>query len=116
MNKAKAVFLSLSVIILISVSCTKQGPAGPAGPAGPSLTGAISGFVTLYDQYGEVMSNDSGVIVTVVGKNISAATNASGRYILTGLSTGSYDITYTKAGYGPTESISVNFVGGDTFY
>jgi len=112
MNKIKtSLIISIFALLLFS-ACSKE--QGPQGPSGPSLSGTFVGFVTLYDQYGDVMSNDSGVLVSVVGKNISATTNANGRYILPGLTTGVYDFTFTKVGYGSAKTISQNFVGGDT--
>ncbi len=112
MNKIKiSLIISVSALLLFS-ACSKE--QGPQGPSGPSLSGTFVGFVTLYDQYGDVMSNDSGVLVSVVGKSISATTNANGRYVLPGLTTGVYDFTFTKAGYGSAKTISQNFVGGDT--
>ena len=114
MNKIKISFLLSFLAIGIFTSCNKE--QGPQGPAGPALSGAFVGFVTLYDQYGDVMANDSGVIVSVQGKNISATTNAQGRYLLPGLSTGVYNFTFSKSGYGSAQTVSQNYVGGDTQY
>jgi hypothetical protein len=98
--------LSLAIIFSIS-SCSKTSPA---------LSGTLTGFVTTYDQYGfKVLSDISGVSVHISdGAHDSSTTNASGQYTFSNLSTGSYNISYSKAGYGTVNAYDYGFTGGGT--
>src|SRR5271154_4023004 len=56
--------IAIGLMVLIN-SCSKQGPAGATGaqgatgttgatgPVGPAVTGTITGYVILHDQYGD---------------------------------------------------------------
>lgn len=90
-----------------------NGATGATGPAGPSLSGQAIGFVTyIYDVNGLSLADKSGVTVSVDGTNISTTTDASGRYVLP-LTTGTYNITYSKPSYAISKYIGYQFVGGD---
>jgi hypothetical protein len=102
--------INISSIIAIGMiaslsACTKKGDTGatgPAGAAGPSYTGAISGHVSLYDQYGSKVL--TGLESAQISLNGSTAINAntSGYYIFGGTMTGSYTLTASANGYGAT--------------
>lgn len=94
-------------------SCTKKGDTGPAGatgPAGPSYTGAISGHVDLYDQYGsKVLTGLSSIQVSLDGGSIQNAT-ATGYYMFGNVTTGSYTLSATNSGYGATQVTNFQFL------
>lgn len=105
MRKINLTFVfALSLVLFIS-SCSKNGstgPAGPAGPSGPSYTGAISGHVDLYDQYGSKVLNGVTSVVLSLNGGSNQSPNSSGYYIFGGVTTGSYNITATNNGFGNT--------------
>ena len=104
--------LSLGILGFFA-SCTKTGstgPAGPVGPAGPSYTGAISGHVSLYDQYGtKVLTGINSVQVSLDG-NAAIAPDATGYYMIGGVSTGSHYMTASNSGYGSTRADNFQFL------
>ncbi len=85
---------------------------GPTGPAGPSLSGTVSGFVTLIMANGDQPANRGGVAVTIDGSSRSATTDSSGLWLIPDLATGIYTLTYEKTGYGIAKSVQVQYVGG----
>ena len=94
MHSKKFTFIFVLGCIGLLSSCSKKGdtgPAGPAGPAGPTYTGAISGHVSLFDQYGSKVLN--GLTSVQLSLNGAAATNpdATGYYIYGGIATGVYN-------------------------
>jgi len=94
----------------LSSSCTKKGDTGATGPAGPSYTGAISGHVSLYDQYGtKVITNYGGVALTLDG-GAAIYTDNTGYYIFGQLNTGDYNIAATGNGYASTKANSFQFL------
>ncbi len=100
----------LGSFLLLS-ACTKTGntgpagatgAAGPAGPAGPSYTGAISGHVDLYDQYGsKILTGLSNVQISLNGNSI-VNPDATGFYRFGNINTGSYFMTASNSGFGAT--------------
>lgn len=104
----------LSGVIFLMVSCKKkEGPQGPQGPAGPSLSGTLVGYTDVYDSYGTLQKSDS-VVVSISGK--TALTDTSGRFVISGLTTGVYELNISKNNYQSTKIPSLNFVGGGTQY
>jgi hypothetical protein len=106
----------LFIMILTGVSCSKEGPMGPEGPAGPSgtgLTGSLVGWVALYTEYGVLVTDKSDVTVTVDGAAVptTAKTNSAGKFQFDNLSSGTYEIVFTKTGYA-TRRLSITFIGG----
>ena len=103
-------------MIFILSGCTKTGPQGPTGPAGPALTGTLEGYVATLDQYGfRVTGDQSGVVVKIDdAAGDSVMTDITGKYTFSNLSTGSYNLTYSKANYGVFKAIDFGFVGGGT--
>ena len=112
--------LSATLIAATLASCTKpkdgaMGPMGATGPNGPALNGTLEGYVDLFDQYGNLISNASSVYVTVPGKTGTDSTSAAGIFTKA-LTTGTYEVDFTKTGYGAMKIPSLNFVGGGTQY
>ena len=97
-------------VLSISSSCTKKGDTGATGPAGPSFTGAISGHISLYDEYGtKVITNYSDVALTLDGGTPIYPDN-TGYYIFGKLNTGDYNIVATGNGYAATKANSFQFL------
>jgi hypothetical protein len=105
-------FISIVSILILMTGCKK----GDIGPAGPSLTGDLIGYAFLYDVNGNQLVDNSSITVSIDGNNISATTAADGRWVLSGIKTGTYNLTFTKAGYGTHKTIGMEFVGGGQAY
>jgi hypothetical protein len=54
--------------------------------------------------------------VSIDGTGYTATTGKDGRYVLASVATGTYNISYSKAGFGTTKTISYKFVGGGQDY
>ena len=118
--KSKIYFLSIVCILFVAAfsSCTKTGPTGPQGAQGvqgPSYNCTISGFVTLYDQYGtKITTNLSTIKVSIDGTSIYAKTDATGKYTINNLKTGNYTLTVTDTAgiYAGTKLQEIQLVSG----
>lgn len=114
----KKLSLLAGIAVLSITACKKegpQGPQGPAGPAGPALSGSLVGYVSVYDSYGNIQKSDS-VTVSITGSSNSAITDSLGKFTITNLNTGTYEINFSKTSYQSTKIPSLNFVGGGTQY
>lgn len=108
---------AVSLVIAFAISsCSKTGAQGPVGPAGPLSTGTLSGYVTVYDQYGFKVPGDlSGVSVSIPGMaGDSTVTNSAGSYSISNLKTGVYNLFYSKANCGSVLVNDYSFLGGGT--
>lgn len=113
LKKYIPVVVALGIVALLS-SCAKEGPTGPTGPAGPTYIGAISGHVSLYDQYGsQVLANLVKVqlLLSRTGDTIIHP-DVNGLYSYTNVATGNYSIAVADSGYGATVVNSFQFVSG----
>ena len=128
--KKRSVYLLISGIFAF-VSCTKTGQQGPTGatgangatgPAGPTLTNTVTGYVFLYDAYGDPVANlDSTVSVllynTTTGSEVdSVNANHAGIYSTTA-QTGTYNLVGKCPGYGMFKTNQgIVFTGGTRTY
>ena len=109
MNKYFAAVLLPVVLIFTISSCTKTGPEGPAGPLS---TGTLTGYITIYDQYGYKVPGDiSGVSVSIPGlAGDTITTTAAGAYTFNNLKTGIYNLVYARPGCGTVLANDVSFL------
>ena len=78
------------------------------------LEGNIVGFVNhLVDETGNEVEDKSGVNVTIEGLTSSAITNEDGRFELSNVRAGTYNIIYKKTGYGSLKIFGFQFIGGN---
>ena len=111
-KKAGLSYFLLS-IILVSLSCKKE--TGPMGPAGPILTGNVSGFVALYDQFGNRLYNNlTNSKIIISGRTDTSSTDSTGKFNLNNITTGSYNIVVSKPGFGSVNKM-FSFSGGNNF-
>ena len=106
-----AMSLVLLFFSICSSSCDKF--KGDTGPAGPKLTGNLTGYVTLYDDYGRKLPDNSTVTITVENSDKATTSDISGKWTITELATGSYTLTFSKTGFGVYKRIGLGFTGGD---
>lgn len=113
MLKKSLLISALAIVAIAFTSCTKEGPEGPAGKDA-TLKGSIIGKVTLYDEFGTEITDKSGVTVTIDGASpaVTATTDATGKWTVNNISTGTYDLIFSKTGYGMEKYSSFSFVGG----
>jgi hypothetical protein len=117
MKPTKLILISFLSLLFFS-NCKKEtstGPVGPAGPAGPSgtiLTGDIVGYVYVYDLNQKKLTDLSGVTVTIEGTGFSGITGKDGHFVISNVAAGTYNIAFSKVGYGTTKYIGFKFVGG----
>jgi hypothetical protein len=109
-------FLLFASFAVIVQSCKKEtGPTGATGPVGPTLTGTASGFASLYDEYGsKLFTNLSNTKVYIIGASDTVYTDTTGKFNFTNLKTGTYNLTFSKSGFGSVNK-NVNFIGDSTF-
>jgi hypothetical protein len=100
--KNLGIFSAMTVLLLIT---------GCKGDTGPRLSGSMTGFVTLVDSEGNYLFDNSGVSVSAQGTSFSTTTDSSGKWVLNGLTSGSYNFIETKPGYGMSEQQDIQFVG-----
>jgi len=101
---------------LAGLSLFLFGCKGDVGPAGPSLSGALTGNVTLYTENGSREYDHSGVSVWIEGSADTTLTDSHGRWRIGGVRTGIYTVMMRKTGYGYTKIPSAQFVGGGDLY
>ncbi len=89
---------------------------GCEGPAGPNLKGDIIGYAVLIDNNDNYLKDNSEIIVSIDGTFISTITSSDGRFVLSNVNTGTYSISFSKAGYGTMKIVSYPFVGGGQAY
>ena len=99
-----AVFLSILVI-----SCQSN-----PGSTDNQLTGTLTGNVEVFNQYGVLQDDMSGVTVEAEGTSLSGITESDGSWRIENLPTGTYVIKATREGYTEDKSFGYQFVGGGT--
>ncbi len=101
-----------TILAVLLLAGFLPGCKGEDGPAGPSLTGQLIGYAYLYDLNAVRATDQSGITVVAEGTSVTATTASDGRWVLSGLPTGTYTIAFSKTGYGTAKRISFQFVGG----
>lgn len=77
------------------------------------IKGNIVGFVNLIDERGNEVDDKSGINVSMEGISSSADTNEDGRFELTDVPVGTYNLLFDKPGYGVNKRFSYQFIGGN---
>ncbi len=118
--KSKIILIASLTIQLVS-SCKKQvgpeGAQGPQGSPGPVLTGNLKGFVNHYDVNGaKLLSNLAGDTLSIDGTSAISVTDANGAFTFNNLTTGSYNLSIKRAGFGATKVQNIQFSGGGDTY
>lgn len=115
------IILSLLAALFILLINSCEGPIGPQGPSGnnggpgPILSGSISGFVYLVDP-DTIYSDHNGIRIQIENTSFETTTDSSGKWKITDLQTGIYNILISKSGYTNFKYNAVQFVGGGDYF
>ena len=72
--------------------------------------GNISGRILLYDGENIAATDNSGITVSIDNTTVTTQTGADGRWTLDSIPKGTYDISYSKPGYGTGKIMGVIIV------
>ena len=112
MHKMKLNYLSIALLAILGItSCSKDESPSP----NPTTKGNISGSVFLYDE-GTTQIDNSNMAVTAKGTTpeISAVTDANGKFSLLDVPFGTYTIVYEKSGYGTYKNFNIEHTTNST--
>lgn len=87
------------ILVCTSFLACKKEPKRQTVNAG-TPPGTIKGVVGLYDENGISIPNAAGVVVSLGGTSISATTQDDGKFTLSNVPTGTYNINISKKDYG----------------
>ena len=104
------------VALVLGLAGLVGGCEGDQGPAGPLLTGSLQGYVSLYDDEGDRIPNNGGVMVTLEGTLSMAMTDSAGQWQINGVPTGTYTVVFRKDGYFEERQEELQFLGGGTLH
>ncbi len=78
------------------------------------VRGDITGFVTLYDEFGKIKPKSDSMIVSLEGLQTAfpVRTRPEGRYVIANAFAGKYNLSYNKPGYGNYKQIGITHAGG----
>lgn len=100
--------LLLVICVCFGYACKKWDTDNPTYPQ----KGSISGRIILYDTAGIRLPVAAGVTVTLDSTRYTAVTNDSGVYVIQHVPRGSYDVSFTKSGYGTYRLFNQEHAGG----
>ncbi len=108
----KKLCAGLLVFSTILASC--KGLNGKDGPTAPMLTGNILGEVVAFGEFGEVLNKD-GISVSIDSSTPPRiiVTDSIGRYEFKNVTTGTYNLTYSKPDFGTMKQMGVQHIGGN---
>jgi hypothetical protein len=112
----KRLLLTLSCLAVFAM-CKKEKNSDSIEPEPTPVvpTSNLKGKVNQYDQYGVPYTTGlNTTTVSIEGKTISTVTDTSGKYVLTGITSGTYTLVYKKAGCGLIKLDKAIYKAGDT--
>jgi hypothetical protein len=114
-------FFTVVCIVCCLFSCSKEnvvGPAGPQGLNGPNgdstISGTIFGKVILYDSLGNALTDNSGATILFenAAPQVSVNSNADGSFTSPIMSSGIYNLSISKTGFGTMKLLHFQHTGG----
>jgi len=109
----KVVAVAVMAIVMF-VACKKEYITNETNVLSPKENDIV-GFVTLFDEFGTRLSDHAGMKITIENSTpaIEATTDATGKFVLPKAKAGTYNLLYTKTGFGFFKRLSVTHAGGD---
>lgn len=81
----------------------------------PGLTGKMVGQLYTFSEFGKALDDHSQVKITAIGmdQTYTANSNREGRFELSELPTGTYELHFEKSGFGVLKQFGVQHLGGE---
>jgi len=105
--KKSAVIFALIVWTLLSITGCNENPESGSG-----LSGNLGGSAGLIDLNENQILNSSGITVSAEGTGFTTTSDSSGTWNITSLPQGTYNIVFSKSGFGTLILPDFQFVGG----
>lgn len=100
------------VLILTNYSCNRYDNITEVSIP----NGAITGFIFPVDYMGRPVSDKSGITVSLEGTSISANSDKTGKWTLSNVPAGVYNISFSKSDYSTNKIVAYQFVGNGTAF
>ncbi len=95
---------AITILTLILLGCGKNSDHHsiivPDVIQANNTRGNIVGLILLYDEDGKAISDKSGITVSIDHSSVSTQTTIDGKFQLDSIPSGTYDISYSKTGFG----------------
>ena len=99
------------IVVLITLSSLLFRACHKEDDTEPPQTGTISGELRLTDEFGNEFSDHSDMEVLVAGKG-SGSSGSDGKYEITGLPAGNYELSFEKDGFGTYKRFNIEVIAG----
>lgn len=96
----KALFIAAILIISCGKNSDHHAITVPDVIQANNTRGNITGYIFLYDEDGTKLSDNGYVTVSIDNSTVSTTTDATGKFQLDSIPAGTYDISYTRDGFG----------------
>ncbi len=95
---------TIAILTILLIGCGKNSDhhsiTVPDVIQANNTRGNIAGQILLYDEDGKAISDKSGISVSIDHTTISSQTSIDGKFQLDSIPSGTYDISYSKTGFG----------------
>lgn len=102
------IIVTVFFLSVIFQSCTKKGFL-------PDLEGSMVGYVYTLDEFSQLLSDHSSVLITALGKKEIYRTysDKTGRFEFKNLPAGTYELHFEKPGFGTLKQFGIKHLGGE---
>jgi len=114
--KANRIHVTVAIVFLVSIGvpgCINE--FGPVDTDG-RLAGDIYGRMLLQDIDSTIITDNSGITITVAGTSRNTMSERNGWWKIVGLKAGTYTLIFSKPGYGTYKFFGFQHIGGDSLY
>jgi hypothetical protein len=104
----KTLFVFIQILLLFS-GCTKKEFQSL------NFNGDLTGKINTYTEYNAIIKDNANILVTLEGSDplITGLTDTSGTYIIKDIPLGTYNLIFSKDGYGTLKYEDFEFIGSD---
>ncbi len=99
------------IVVLITFSSILFRACHKEDDAEVAQTGTITGELRLTDEFGNEFSDQSDMVVSVEGKG-TGVSGSDGKYEITGLPSGTFELSFEKDGFGTYKRFSIQVIAG----
>ena len=110
----KKIVAVAAMAVILFTACKKEYTTNETNILAPKENDIV-GFVTLFDEFGTRLGDNAGMKIAVENSTpaLEATTDATGKFLLPKVKAGTYNLLYTKTGFGLFKRLSVTHAGGD---